>query len=125
MKGQRFRIFLTLFLDNSSTIKFAIGVLVGMAFSIAVILSTLGIMDGFVGALKHGLKKSTGDVSMHSRNGFFVLDDEIKKKFNQKKITHFSALVQTESFLIFDEESRGVLVKGIDKSYAEVVDLPL
>lgn len=125
MNSQRFKLFLTLFLDNSSTIKFAIGVIVGMAFSIAVILSTMGIMDGFVGALKHGLKKSTGDVSMHSRSGFFILDDDIRHKFDQKKITAFSALVQTESFLIFEDDSRGILVKGIDDSYSEVVGLPL
>ncbi|MGZ3788889.1 MAG: FtsX-like permease family protein [Bacteriovorax sp.] len=125
VKGERFRLFLTLFLDNPTTVKFAVGVLVGMAFSIAVILSTLGIMDGFDRALKKGLKKSVGDVAMHSRGGFFNLDDSLKKKFREQKIKTFSALVQTESFLIFDEESRGVLVKGIDDSYAEVVGLPL
>ncbi len=125
MKNDRFKLFLTLFLDHPTTVKFAVGVLVGMAFSIAVILSTMGIMDGFDHALKVGLKKSVGDVAMHSRQGFFVLNDEIRKKFDQQKIKTFSALVQTESFLIFDEDSRGVLVKAIDESYAEVVDLPL
>ena len=125
MKQERFKLFLTLFWDNPTTIKFGIGVLAGMAFSIAVILSTMGIMDGFDRALKLGLKKSTGDVVMHSRGGFFVLDDQLKRKFDEKKITSFSGLVQTESFLIFDEDSRGVLVKGIDDSYSEVVELPL
>ena len=125
MKSQRFKLFLTLFLDNPTTVKFAIGVLAGMAFSIAVILSTMGIMDGFDRALKLGLKKSTGDVAMHSRNGFFYLDDSLRHKFDEKNIKIFSGLVQTESFLIYDEDARGVLVKGIDDSYAEVVGLPL
>lgn len=96
-----------------------------MAFSISVILSTMGIMDGFDRALKLGLKKSAGDVSMNSRNGFFVLNDDLKRKFDVEKIKTYSALVQTESFLIFDDESRGILVKGIDESYGEVVGLPL
>ncbi|MDO9183071.1 MAG: hypothetical protein Q7U04_11715 [Bacteriovorax sp.] len=126
MKGQRFKLFLTLFLDNSTTIKFAVGVLVGMAFSIAVILSTIGIMDGFQRALKIGLKKSVGEVIMNAEGGtFFKANSAIFLKFKSLNIDHFSALVQTESFLIYDEDSRGVLVRGIDDSYSEVVKLPL
>ena len=126
MKGQRFKLFLALFLDNSTTIKFAVGVIVGMAFSIAVILSTIGIMDGFQRALKIGLQKSVGEVVMNSEGGgFFKIDNSILLKFKSQNIDHFSALVQTESFLIYDEDSRGVLVRGIDDSYAEVVKLPL
>jgi ABC-type lipoprotein release transport system permease subunit len=126
MKTQRFKLFLLLFLDTPGTIKFAGGVLVGMAFSIAVILSTMGMMDGFDRALKIGLKKSAGEVVMSSHNGsFFQLNKDLKDKFKSQKIDHYSALVQTESFLIFNEESRGVLVRGIDDSYSEVVELPL
>jgi ABC-type lipoprotein release transport system permease subunit len=126
MKGQRFKLFLTLFLDNATTVKFAIGVLVGMAFSIAVILSTIGIMDGFQRALKIGLKKSTGEVVMSAQGGgFFKINNPILEKFKSQNIDHFSGLVQSESFLIYDEDSRGVLVRGIDDSYAEVVKLPI
>jgi ABC-type lipoprotein release transport system permease subunit len=126
MKSQRFKLFLTLFLDNATTVKFAVGVLVGMAFSIAVILSTIGIMDGFQRALKIGLKKSVGEVVMNSEGGgFFKINDSILSKFKSQNIDHYASLVQTESFLIFDEDSRGVLVRGIDDSYAEVVKLPL
>jgi ABC-type lipoprotein release transport system permease subunit len=126
MKSQRFKLFLTLFLDNATTVKFAVGVLVGMAFSIAVILSTIGIMDGFQRALKIGLKKSVGEVVMNSEGGgFFKINDSIISKFKSQNIDHYASLVQTESFLIFDEDSRGVLVRGIDDSYAEVVKLPL
>jgi ABC-type lipoprotein release transport system permease subunit len=126
MKTQRFKLFLLLFLDTPGTIKFAGGVLVGMAFSIAVILSTMGMMDGFDRALKIGLKKSAGEVVMNSHSGsFFQLNKDLKDKFKSQNIDRYSALVQTESFLIFNEESRGVLVRGIDDSYSEVVELPL
>jgi ABC-type lipoprotein release transport system permease subunit len=126
MKRQRFKLFLTLFLDNATTIKFAVGVLVGMAFSISVILSTIGIMDGFQRALKTGLKKSVGEVVMNSEGGkFFKINDSILQKFKSQNIDHYAGLVQTESFLIYDDDSRGVLVRGIDDFYAEVVGLPL
>jgi ABC-type lipoprotein release transport system permease subunit len=101
-----------------------VAVLLGMAFSIAVILSTMGLMDGFERTLKRGLKKSVGDVAMHSNLGFFVLNNDLKNKFSELNIKTFSALVQTESFLIFNDDSRGVLVKGIDKNYAQIVGYP-
>ena len=126
MSGQRFKLFLTLFLDNSTTVKFALGVLVGMAFSISVILSTIGIMDGFQRALQMGLKKSVGEIVMTSEGGgFFKIDNSILSKLKSLNIDHFASFVQTESFLIYDEDSRGVLVRGIDDSYAEVVQLPI
>jgi ABC-type lipoprotein release transport system permease subunit len=126
MKSARFKLFLTLFLDTPGTIKFAAGVLAGMAFSIAVILSTVGMMDGFDRALKIGLKKSVGEIVMNSRSGnFFTFSQAIQKKLNDQKIDHYAPVVQSESFLIFNEDSRGVLVRGIDDSYSEVVKLPL
>lgn len=126
MKSTRFKLFLTLFLDSPGTIKFAVGVLAGMAFSISVILSTMGMMDGFDRALRTGLKKSVGEVVMSSRTGnFFVMTKDIEEKFKSKHIDHYAPLVQTESFLIFNDESRGILVRGIDDSYSEVVKLPL
>ena len=102
------------------------GVLIGMAFSIAVILSTIGIMDGFQRALKIGLKKSVGEVVMSSEGGgFFKLNNSILSNLKSLNIDHFASVVQTESFLIYDEDSRGVLVRGIDDAYSEVVKLPI
>lgn len=124
MKHTNFRIFLTLFLD-STTKKFLLGVWIGLAFSIAVILSTVGIMDGFERALRQGLKKSSGDVSMQSRYGFFKVTDQLKEELKTAKITQYSALVQTESFMIFNDESRGVVVKAIAPEYGKIVDLRL
>lgn len=125
MKLTNFRLFLMLFLDNATTKKFLIGVWVGLAFSIAVILSTVGIMDGFERTLRYGLKKSSGDVTMQSRHGFFQESENIKNKLEEEKITQYSALVQTESFMIFDDESRGVVVKAITPEYGKIVELPL
>lgn len=125
MQSTNFRLFLMLFLDNSTTKKFLIGVWVGLAFSIAVILSTVGIMDGFESALRKGLKKSSGDVTMQSRYGFFQVSDHLKNTLAESGIEKYSALVQTESFLIFNDESRGVQVKAIEPSYGDLVGFSL
>ncbi len=124
MKHTNFRIFLTLFLD-STTKKFLLGVWIGLAFSIAVILSTVGIMDGFERALRQGLKKSSGDVSMQSRNGFFHVSNLLKEELKNSNITQYSPLIQTESFMIFNDESRGVVIKAIGPEYGKIVNLPL
>ena len=119
-----FRIFLTLFLD-STTKKFLIGVWVGLAFSIAVILSTVGIMDGFERALRHGLKKSSGDITMKYSNGFFTASDKLKEKLKEAEVFNYAPMIETESFLIFNDESRGVQIKAINPDYGFIVDIPL
>jgi ABC-type lipoprotein release transport system permease subunit len=103
--------------------KFAFAVILGFGFSIAVILSTIGLMDGFDKSLKEGLRKSNGDITLSSRKGFFDLDENLKKILYKNHITKYSSVVQTESFLVSDEESRGILVKGIDELYGSVVGL--
>lgn len=119
-----FRIFLTLFLDTT-TKKFLIGVWVGLAFSIAVILSTVGIMDGFERALRHGLKKSSGDITMKYANGFFTVNERLKNELKEANVVNYAPMVETESFLIFNDESRGVQIKAINPDYGKVVGIPL
>lgn len=65
---------LKIFFQQSSLRQFALAATLGLAFSIAVVLSTVGIMDGFTSALRQGLRKSQGDVSLYSRFGFFFTD---------------------------------------------------
>lgn len=124
MKSNNFRIFLTLFLD-STTKKFLIGVWVGLAFSIAVILSTVGIMDGFERALRHGLKKSAGDITMKYANGFFTVNERLRNELAEARVKDYAPMVETESFLIFNDESRGVQIKAVNPDYGKVVSIPL
>lgn len=121
----KFEIFLQLFVDQKTLLKFGLAVVLGFGFSIAVILSTLGIMDGFEKSLRIGLKKSNGDLLINSRNGFFKLDNQLKDSLIKNHLTKFSPVVQTESFLVVDEESKGVLVKGVDDIYGEIVGLKI
>lgn len=119
------QLFFTLFTDQKSLVKFAIAVIFGFAFSISVILSTIGIMDGFEKSLKQGLNRSNGDITIGSRNGFFTFDENVKELLTRNHFTKFSQVVQSESFLVSNEDSKGVLVKGIDELYGEVVGLNL
>jgi ABC-type lipoprotein release transport system permease subunit len=115
--------FSVLFLERSSY-RFAVGVLLGFAFSIAVILSTVGIMDGFVKTLKLGLKASTGDIYFYSRDGFFEFKGESLDALEKLNIDQYTKFVQSEGFVLVNEVSKGVLVKGIEpESFTKVTGI--
>jgi ABC-type lipoprotein release transport system permease subunit len=118
-----------IFLSERSSIQFSIGIIVGMAFSIAVILCTVGIMDGFVDTLKGNLRKATGDIIAYSSEGFFNYKDEIEPLLNEMKDEHIhpvdvTALIQTEGFIVSDNLSKGIVLKGIDpESFKKVTGI--
>ena len=89
------RSILSILFYEKTSIKFALGVLLGMAFSISVILATVGIMDGFDKTLKSGLRRSVGDMFFYSSEGFFEVDQSLKDKLKDKDVVNFSPLVQT------------------------------
>lgn len=104
------------------------GVLFGFSFSIAVILSTIGIMDGFEISLKKGLRQASGDVSIFSDEGFFDPNAKFFQELQELGIAEHSFLVKTEGFVMLDGQSRGVLIQGIEtESYQQVTgtSLPL
>ena len=103
----------TLVWDRSS-FRFALGVWLGLSFSIAVILSTIGIMDGFIVSMKAGLKKSNGDLYFFSRSGFFDFNEEIKNELKTRDINEVAATIESKAFLVFEGKSKGVSVKGVN-----------
>ncbi len=112
-----------IFLRDKSSFRFAVGIIIGLAFSMCIILSTIGIMDGFDQTLRKALKHSVGDMYIYSsgREGFFKVDDRFKIPFTQLEISKYTSLIQSESFLIANEESRGVILRGIDAASFEQV----
>jgi len=102
-------------LNDRASKKFALGVLLGFAFSISCILGTIGIMDGFDEALRTGLKKSTGDIIIYNRDGFFNFEGDIEDIFKREQIGQFSTQIQTEGFLIHEKGSQGIGIKGIEE----------
>lgn len=111
-------------LDKKSALRFLIGTIFSLAFSIAVILSTIGLMDGYSVSLKRALAQSNGDLKLKARNGFYSLEG-IEDKLNQDKTVEISShILQIEAFALANKQSKGVLVKGIEpKSFRQVTGL--
>ena len=100
-------------LFRAVALKFASGVVVGMAFSMAVILSTIGLMDGFENALKEGLKKSKGDISLSQRGDFFSWEGKVQKNLALRGVQNLSPALKSQAFLLAKDFSQGVLVRGV------------
>ncbi len=113
-------------LDEKTGRKFLVGAILGLSFSIAIILAGMGLMDNYVKGLKLTLRKSTGDIIMASYEGPFVLDQKIYEGFREYKVKEISPYLQTQGFLVANEISKGALIKGVSiKSYNEVTHLEL
>lgn len=115
-------LFRILFSDRSS-LKFSLGVCFGLSFSMATVLGTIGLMDGFEVALKKGLQNSLGDLTVSSHRGFFLFDEHLKEKFKKLNLS-FAPHIQTEGFVIKNKISKGVLIRGISpKSFNPITKL--
>lgn len=102
-------------LEGRSSTRFLIGTIFSFSFSMAVILCTIGLMDGFELTLKKALSFANGDIKMTSNRGFYLDDDTFKSEIKKNKdIQSISSLLQVESFALVNEESKGVLLKGIN-----------
>ena len=113
-----------IFLAEKNIYKFILGVLISFSFSIAVILSTIGIMDGFEESLIIGLRKSSGDVNLYNRYGFFNLKFSTKKALEENSFENYSPYIQLEGFLLKEGGTKGIQVKGIElESYQNITGL--
>lgn len=93
-------------------------------FSITVILCTFGLMDGFDHLLKSGLRTSSGDVIITNRRGFFNPAEFLSSdNFLGAKVV--APVLQTEAFALHEGKSKGVLLKGVDASFARATGLPV
>lgn len=107
---------LKIVLQGKSSSKILLATILSFTFSITVILCTFGLMDGFDYLLKSGLRHSSGDILLSNRKGFFYLDNEFEQKINKIKPSFVAPVIQTEAFAIKGENSRGVLVRGVDSN---------
>lgn len=113
--GSVFQTLIRVLFSEKASFKFALGVVLGLAFSVSVILGTIGIMDGFEHSLKKALKSSVGDLVFYSKNGFFEMGEDITTELEILNIQDFTSYIQTEGFLLKDETSKGVLIKGVEE----------
>lgn len=112
--------------EKSSSRRFLIGTIGSFAFSIAVILSTVGLMDGFELTLKKSLRFANGDIKVKSYDSFYF-ENDINPILDQPFIKSYSNILQTEAFAIGNDIAKGVLVKGINvQRFSETtgIDLP-
>ena len=115
-----------LLLLERSSIRFAVGVWLGLSFSIAVILGTVGIMDGFDETMRSALRKSQGDIYLYGRSGFFDFSEQDKKISEEAGINIISPYIQSEAFLVAKGTSKGVSVRGVEnKSFSELSELDI
>lgn len=115
---------LKIVLHGRSAGKILLATLFSFTFSIAVILCTFGLMDGFDHLLKSGLRHSSGDLLITSKKGFFQIDtslDEAIKSVNPRAV---APVIQTEAFALYQGVSKGVLVRGIEpENFSEATGL--
>ncbi len=104
-------------LDQKSSKRFLVATIGSFSFSIAVILATIGLMDGFELTLKKALTGANGDIKFSAKDDFFTVDNKLTQALSIPEIASYSTILQVEAFAILNEESRGVLVRGIDPTY--------
>ena len=102
-------------MESRSSKRFFLGTVCSFSFSIGVILSTIGLMDGFEKSLKNSLAQSNGDITFSSKESFF-LPGEIKKISEDSRVKSLTSILQVEAFAIVNDESKGILLKGVTAS---------
>lgn len=117
---------LKILLSGRASLKFAAGVVLGLAFSMAVILATIGLMDGFETTMREGLRKTTGDFSIYSRDGFFTPDQNLMDSLSEVGVEASSGLLQLEAFALKEGVGKGILLRGVENSdFFNVTNLKL
>lgn len=108
-------------MDGKASKRFFVGAVLSLSFSIAVILSTVGLMDGFELTLRSGLKNATGDLVLYNNDTFFNSE---KVKELLPKDFKLTPVIEVEAFSIFNEMSKGVILKGVEgKDFSKITNL--
>jgi ABC-type lipoprotein release transport system permease subunit len=111
-------------LHGRSAGKILLATIFSFTFSIAVILCTFGLMDGFDHLLKSGLRHSSGDILITNRKGFFELSPALQNEISVVKPLAVAPVIQTEAFALHGGVSKGVMVRGIeDKNFSDATGL--
>jgi ABC-type lipoprotein release transport system permease subunit len=115
---------LKIVLHGRSAWKILLATIFSFTFSIAVILCTFGLMDGFDHLLKSGLRHSSGDLLITSKKGFFKVDAFLNEAIKSVNPIAVAPVIQTEAFALYQGVSKGVLVRGIEpENFSEATGL--
>ena len=109
-----FRELLSIFLEGKSTLYFLGFAIFALSASMAIVLCNIGLMDGYDKSLKNVLRAGQGDLSLYSQDGFFSLTQiAFQDKWLNQQLARTVGVIQSEAFIIHEEEARGVLVKAL------------
>jgi lipoprotein-releasing system permease protein len=111
---KRFKTIFLIFKAEKGITPFFLGVILSVGFSLSVIISTIGLMDGFEKTLLNALRSSNGDISFYSDHGHISLDQNLKKNLTQIKNYDFLPIIKIEAFAINQNRGQGVLVMAFD-----------
>ncbi len=113
-------------LHGRSAGKILLATILSFTFSIAVILCTFGLMDGFDHLLKSGLRHSSGDILITNRKGFFEVTPDIEQTLSSVAPLAVAPVIQTEAFALRESISKGVLVRGVeDENFSDATGLKI
>ena len=93
--------------------RFALGVIVGLAFSMMATWAALGIMDSFEEVFYQALRAGSGEFILKSPRGHFAWGGQEESKIKKLQLKA-APMLRTEAFLTVGAEAQGVLVMGIN-----------
>jgi ABC-type lipoprotein release transport system permease subunit len=111
-------------------------VILGLGFSMSIVLCTLGIMEGFEQVFMTFLRQTEGDFQLKKKIAYSKImtgDQEDQTQFQLEKSflveelkASVTSLVQKEAFLVYKNQHRGILLRGIDpSSFSKVFSMSL
>lgn len=103
-----------IFLNDKSTLKKMMWVLVSFSLSLAFVLSNIGLMEGYDRVFRQGLRETQGDITIISKDGFFRFNEDQESELSRiQEIGKINFTIQSEVFFIFNEKSKAVQMRSI------------
>lgn len=121
MRSGSYSSILKIVLHGRSAVNILLATVLSFTFSISVILGTFGLMDGFDHMLKMGLRHSSGDLLITHRRGFFPVNENLTHDIDVIHPKAIAPVIQSEAFALFQGQSRGVLVRGVEAENFSIV----
>lgn len=102
-----------IFLNDKSSLKKMMWVLLSFSLSLAFVLSNIGLMEGYDRVFRKGLKETQGDLTIISKEGFFHFTEDQEAELSRvQEIQKFNFTIQSEVFLIWNEMTKAVQMRS-------------
>lgn len=106
---------LRILLSGRDNIPIIFSLILGLSFSMAVILSTIGIMDGFDYSVRKALREINGDFSVTPYSSLIFKNAPLERFLRSwKKISKIDFCIKMEGFLIQQNTSWAVMIHGVE-----------